>query len=147
MAVRDLPDVNVWMALSNRDHVHHERAADYWRLEAAPVVAYCSHTYLGLLRLLTMKALPEHQRMSPSDAHAHVVAWLSHPSVNISGEPEGTLIQLYRYVELGLVEATDWSDAYLAAFAEMGAFRLVTFDRDFARFPGLSLLHLAGHTT
>ena len=35
-----------------------------------------------------------------------------------------------------------WADAYLAAFAMVGTFRLVTFDRDFTRFSGLELLHL-----
>lgn len=32
-----------------------------------------------------------------------------------------------------------WTDAYLAAFAIEGGYRLVTFDRGFTRFPGLAV--------
>lgn len=142
MVARDLPDVNVWVAVSLADHVHHERAVRYWRHEAAPVVAYCSATYLALLRMLTMTSLPEYMRLSPSDAHERVVAWLSHPSVSVTAEPKDTLVQLARFVETGVIRPNDWSDAFLAAFAIAGQFRLVTFDRDFNRFPGLHLLHL-----
>jgi predicted nucleic acid-binding protein len=35
-----------------------------------------------------------------------------------------------------------WTDAYLAAFAITSGSRLVSFDADFARFPGLHFLHL-----
>ncbi len=35
-----------------------------------------------------------------------------------------------------------WPDAYLAAFAMAASLRLVSFDRDFSRFPGLNWLHL-----
>jgi predicted nucleic acid-binding protein len=38
-----------------------------------------------------------------------------------------------------------WTDAYLAAFAIAGGFRLVSFDADFRRFSGLELLQIAGH--
>ena len=36
-----------------------------------------------------------------------------------------------------------WTDAYLAAFALAGGHRLVTFDQDFLRFPGLEVLRLS----
>ena len=35
-----------------------------------------------------------------------------------------------------------WTDAYLAAFAAAGGLRLVTFDKDFARFGELARLQL-----
>jgi uncharacterized protein len=35
-----------------------------------------------------------------------------------------------------------WTDAYLAAFAISAGLRMVTFDRDFEKFEGLSLLLL-----
>jgi hypothetical protein len=40
------------------------------------------------------------------------------------------------------VRGKDWTDAYLAAFATASGARLVSFDADFARYPGLSWLHL-----
>jgi len=36
-----------------------------------------------------------------------------------------------------------WTDAYLAAFASSGGYRLVSFDRDFAQFEGLNVRLLA----
>ncbi len=35
-----------------------------------------------------------------------------------------------------------WTDAYLAAFAMASGCRLVAFDDDFSRFPGLAFLHV-----
>lgn len=36
-----------------------------------------------------------------------------------------------------------WPEAYLVTFASATNLRLVSFDRDFARFPGLNWLHLS----
>jgi predicted nucleic acid-binding protein len=49
----DLPDVNVWLAYSMEDHVHHKRAKAYWLDESADRVAFCRTTALGFLRLST----------------------------------------------------------------------------------------------
>lgn len=48
-----------------------------------------------------------------------------------------------RWCRDGVAASASWTDFYLAAYAVAGALRLVTFDRDFARFKGLDLLHLA----
>ncbi len=40
------------------------------------------------------------------------------------------------------LEGGYWTDAYLAAFAAAGGYRLVSFDRDFQKCLGLSLLSL-----
>lgn len=64
--------------------------------------------------------------------------------MSLASEPQGTLRQLHSLVKQGVVRPKDWSDADLAAFAIAGDLRLVSFDRDFARFPGLDLLHLDG---
>lgn len=40
------------------------------------------------------------------------------------------------------VRGGQWTDAYLAAFAAAGGHRLVAFDADFSRYPGLAFLHL-----
>lgn len=33
----DLPDVNVWLALADENHLHHPRALAYWRGESSPL--------------------------------------------------------------------------------------------------------------
>lgn len=37
----DLPDINVWLALADENHVHHKRARTYWQNDAPPTVAFC----------------------------------------------------------------------------------------------------------
>ena len=48
----DLPDLNVWLALTTPDHVHHKRAVRYWEQDAAEQILFCTVTALGLLRLV-----------------------------------------------------------------------------------------------
>ncbi len=57
-------------------------------------------------------------------------------------DPEGVDELLAQWVRDGIVTPRLWTDAYLAAFAVAGNLRLVTFDKDFERFPGLNLLRL-----
>ena len=40
------------------------------------------------------------------------------------------------------LRAGHWTDAYLAAFAAASGCRLVAFDGDFHRYPGIEFLHL-----
>jgi uncharacterized protein len=49
----DLPDINVWLAFSVADHVHHQRARLYWYEESGDQLAFCRVTALGFLRLST----------------------------------------------------------------------------------------------
>jgi predicted nucleic acid-binding protein len=47
-----LLDVNVWLALTFRRHVHHARAAPWFRAATA-VCCFCRFTQAGFLRLAT----------------------------------------------------------------------------------------------
>jgi hypothetical protein len=49
----DLPDVNVWLALVDDNHAHHDAAVAYWRDESYPEIAFCRVTSLAFLRLST----------------------------------------------------------------------------------------------
>jgi toxin-antitoxin system PIN domain toxin len=138
----DLPDVNVWLALVDENHIHHPRAVAYWRSESSPAIAFCRVTTLGFLRLST---------------HPKV---LSRP---LAGEEAWNVYHRYRseagvgYVDdsaatdLGFREHSSeanfphhlWTDAYLAALAQFRNCRIVSFDADFDRFPRLNFLHLS----
>jgi predicted nucleic acid-binding protein len=48
-----LPDVNVWLALADENHLHHPRALSYWHEESVPAMVFCRVTMLGFLRLGT----------------------------------------------------------------------------------------------
>ena len=48
-----LPDVNVWIALTSDQHVHHTAAKRWIQNLEADRLAFCRITELGFLRLLT----------------------------------------------------------------------------------------------
>lgn len=143
MPDRDLPDLNVWLALADPDHQHHQRARRYWESEAAPQIAFCRLSMLGLLRLL---ANPKAMHGSP---FTPAQAWLAYRSFRAL--PEITFLPETPRVESQFMDWTDsasftthrWTDAWLAAQAITSSFRLVSFDADFRSFPGLSFLHLS----
>lgn len=138
----DLPDVNVWVALSAEGHTSYERAKRYWISEASGDVSFCRQTSLGLLRVIGGRYAAESRGLSVAEAWQVYVRWLNEPGVSLMSEPGGIEDLLDQWVSAGLVTQRTWTDAYLAAFSIAADMRMVTFDRDFDRFPGLDLLHL-----
>jgi len=97
---------------------------------------------MGLLRVLTSPhALGSHP-LSVAEAWFTYREWRRDRAIVYEAEPAKCQLKLDEYVSGGLVQPKIWSDAYLAAFAESGEMRLVSFDADFGRFAGLNLLHL-----
>ena len=140
----DLPDVNVWLALSVPDHPHHQRARAFWYEESGRELAFCRVTALGLVRLSTHPTVMGGQPLTVAQAWQAYSAYRQLPEVTLAAEPEGCEQQLEAWATAGDFPPRLWTDAYLAAFAKAGGFRLVTLDRDFTRFRGLELLRLEG---
>lgn len=141
-AAVDLPDVNVWLALSVSHHPHHGRALAYWAREAGPEVSFCRVTMLGLVRLLTQPRVMGEAALAPEAAVAVWARWRRLPEVSHRAEPTACEVTFERLVSPGL-PARLLTDAYLAAYALSGGMRLVSFDADFKRFTGLDLLLLS----
>ncbi|MBX7131763.1 MAG: PIN domain-containing protein [Fimbriimonadaceae bacterium] len=139
----DLLDVNVWIALSAKDHSLHYRAVQYWRQSSEGDLVFCRHTALGFVRVVGGPHTRGGAALDPGEAWRVYTQWLSAPGVQFATEPQGIESVLSRWVSDGLITRRIWPDAYLAAFSILTGSRFVTFDRDFARFPGLKLLHLA----
>jgi uncharacterized protein len=138
----DLPDVNVWLALSAPHHSHHAVARAYWNNTAAAKVWFCRHTALGMKRLLGQSAVMKDQVQSSAQCWASWQTWLAVPEVGMQSEPLGLDASLHELQLQANWPGGMWPDAYLAAFAIAGNLRLVSFDRDFSRFVGLDWLHL-----
>lgn len=68
MAGIDVPDLNLWLALADPDHEHHDRARFYWETESALEIAFCRVTMLGFLRLLTNTRVMHGAPMSSAEA-------------------------------------------------------------------------------
>jgi toxin-antitoxin system PIN domain toxin len=139
--VTDLPDINVWLGLVDGNHALHSGATRYWKEKAAPQIAFCRVSMLGFLRLST------HPRVL-SRTLSHEEAWrayrnfLALPEVGFLVEPERAEQEFSALTFPSALPHRLWTDAYLAAFAIAGGCRLVSFDGDFRRFPGLDFLQL-----
>ena len=138
----DLLDVNVWLALTAPHHPHHQRAQQYWNTEARDQVAFCRVSALGYLRLCTNGAVMAGHPLTMAQAWQSYAALRRLPEVLLMPEPDTCETQLAGWISASVFQSKHWTDAYLAAFGAAGNARLVSFDWDFTRFPGLELLHL-----
>jgi len=139
--VNDLLDVNVWLALVDKRHVHHPVAARYWSDASVQNRAFCRITANGFLRLSSNAAVMQNP-LSLREAWITYLQFLSLPIIRWLPEPP-KLDDCF----CALTCAPDfahrlWTDAYLAAFAISSQCRLVSLDGDFKRFVGLDFLHL-----
>jgi len=137
-----LPDVNVWLALSDGSHTHNS-GAWYWKthLPASSKLIFCRHTQIGLLRLLTNPAVMSGQALTLNKAWQAYERWLEDPIVEFYSEPWTIDAEFRRTTQpLGSRRASKWiGDCWLLAFAHSAQVRLATYDRalyDFAHKQG-----------
>jgi len=138
----DLPDLNVWLALSAADHPHHAAARHYWEHQAANEVLFSTVTALGLVRLLCQSSVMGQQTLEPLQASAVLQKLLNQPGVRLAAEAPGSWDLFHQLLSTHSLPPRLCTDAHLAALAIAGGWRLVSFDRDFRRFSGCSLLQL-----
>lgn len=125
------PDINVWLALSYQRHVHHSIAGLWFeRLDANVRLCFCRFTQLGLLRLLTTDAvMGDDKVLSQSEAWQVYERWLEDDRVLLLAEPAAIEESFRAFSQNKRSAPKDWADSYLAAFANVGGLRLVTFDQ------------------
>lgn len=141
--MRFLPDVNVWLALSWSGHPHHHAAAE-WFESAEGNRAFCRVTQMGLLRLLTLRALMGEQLLTRVEAWRVYTALEADHRVSRVEEP-GNVEAVWRTMSARPDNSHRlWTDDYLAAFAQCAAMTLVTFDQGLiARHGSVSALNPA----
>ncbi len=140
----DLLDVNVWIALYSADHEHHLVARSYWRSSPAPSRLFCRITALGFLRLASTSRVMDDKTVTGTTALTRLEGAFNTDRVRMVSEPDGLDQALWDLASQLNISGGDWTDAYLAASAIAGNYRLVTLDRGFRRFSGLDLLLLKG---
>jgi uncharacterized protein len=138
----DLPDVNVWLALLNLQHAHHVAAKRYWEQDGAQRIAFCRLTMLGLLRLSSNKLVMGGAPYTTEQAWQAYQSVIDLPEVVSVAEPLGVEAAMRKHTMHPQFRQADWTDAYLAAFAQLAQLRVVTFDKGFKRFAGPALLTL-----
>ncbi len=133
-----LPDVNVWVALSFSSHVHHPSANAWFKSLSNESLYFCRMTQQGFLRLVT------NSRAFPTAAVPLSRAWqmydaiLTDPKIAFTSEPASIESHWRAFTQGSTFSPNVWNDAYLAAFCVAGNYELVTSDKGFARYPGLT---------
>lgn len=128
-----LLDVNVWLALAFKRHVHHTSAVNWFRTASAPCV-FCRFTQAGLLRLASNPSVMGPAAVSLSDAWRAYDSLFADPNVVFADEPGGIEAVWRSNTQVMTFSPKVWNDAYLAAFAELAGFEVVTFDQGFTRY-------------
>lgn len=142
-----LCDSNVWLALALSGHAHHETTRDWFDSVAEPAtVVFCRATQQTFLRLLTNTAVLAPYGNPPL---ANREAWAAYEALTADvritlaeSEPSGVEERWKAFALRDTASPKLWMDAYLAAFAVAGQYRLVTTDAAFRQFSGLDLLLL-----
>jgi len=138
----DLPDVNVWVALSDPRHQFHHAARLYWDNLLEDKCAFCRVTLLGWFRIST------NPKAMGGQPFTNVQLWniykrlLAFPEVCFLAEPPDIDTVFAEFSSEPGMPHHLWTDAYLAAFARTANCRLVSFDSDFNRFGGVRFLQL-----
>lgn len=138
--IGDLPDINVWIALSSTAHRHHEAAKRYWTTEALSSVVFTRVTMLGFLRIVTNPKIADH--LTNEAAWAQYRSLLDTEGVSMLRDPPEADRVFNDLTGDDTLSHRLWTDTWLASVAIAGRLRLVTFDTDFERFDTLDHLIL-----
>lgn len=119
-----LLDVNVLIALSDPNHVHHTRARAWFRSPGCDAWATCPITENGMIRILGQPGYPDFAG-GPADARA-VLATLTAAPGHQFWPDDVSLCDQRRFPSLPL--SRHLTDLYLLALAVKHQGRLATFD-------------------
>lgn len=139
-----LCDANIWLALTIPTHSHHAPAQRWLdALGTGDGLLFCRATQQSFLRLMTTRAVVSPYGFSPltnTDAWATFDLILADDRIALDpGEPAGIATFWRQFASRTSPSPKLWMDAYLAAFARSGGYRLVTIDRAFRQFRSLDL--------
>jgi uncharacterized protein len=131
-------DANVLLYAVDRASAHHERSRAWLdaSLAGAEAVGFAWIALLAFIRVGTNPSILAHP-MTADEATGQAEAWLGAPAA-VAAHPTARHAGLLR----GLLRETGTAgnlttDAHLAALAIEHGADIVSYDRDFARFPGV----------
>jgi uncharacterized protein len=138
----DLPDANVLVALALPYHHLHPPAAEYWKDESASRIYVCQITGHAYLRHLTNPHITNGKPATPLQAWREYQRLLALSEVTYVKETDAAGSVIESWVTSGVFTPRMWSDVHIAAYAKVFGLRVITFDRDFLKFPDLDVLLL-----
>jgi uncharacterized protein len=143
----NLCDSNVWLAMTLSSHVHQPVARAWFEgIEDPESVVFCRQTQQTFLRLLSNASVLMPYGNPPltnREAWDVYEAFIADDRVTfVAVEPTGVESWWTEFALRDNASPRLWMDAYLAAFATAGGYRLVTTDAAFRQFSSLDLLVL-----
>ena len=139
----NLLDTNIWLALAVSSHAFHAPAESWMKTQAHPKsTLFCRATQQSLLRLLTTEKVMDPfglPAMTNSNAWAEFDRLMLDPRIFLAPEPSDLDKFWKGFTTRHTASPKMWMDAYLAAFAVAGNYKLITADKAFAQYPGLDL--------
>ena len=138
-------DLNVVLYAVNASSARHAEALSWWEsaIGGAEPVGLAWPVISGFLRLSTHAAILP-RPLTVEQACDRVSRWLAQPSIRVVRETDEHWRHLQRLLSATGTGGNLTSDAHLAALAISHGATLISFDNDFARFPGLRRINPAG---
>lgn len=132
-----LLDVGVWLAAVWGRHAHHEHAADWFGQQDGELL-FCRVTQMGLLRLLSNRAIMGEDTVTRSAAWRIFDQLRADERVLWADEPS-ELDAVWRAISARNDKSHKlWTDDYLAAFAQTTGATLAALDTRLpARYPSV----------
>jgi toxin-antitoxin system PIN domain toxin len=127
-----LPDLNVWLALSDDLHEHNREAWNWMNHLAGDArLAFSRYTQIGLLRLLVTTSVMGEEALTLGKAWEVYDGWLTDPRVGFYPEPRDVDASFRRATNPLAAQRAPKAvgDCWLVAFAMGINATLVTFDR------------------
>lgn len=122
-----LPDINVWLALASPRHVHSPLCVEWLNQTEVPIL-FCRLSQMGFLRLLTNASAMGPDVLSSNDAWGAYHSMLCDERIGFAPEPFALEEEWRKTTLHPKPMAQNWTDAYLAAFAQCAGLRLATLD-------------------
>ncbi len=123
--MRALLDVNVLIALHDRDHVHHERAAEWLLAHASKAWASCPLTQNGCLRIMSHPAYPSSR---PLVALMNMLRRSTSTPAHEFWSDDTSILDARHFHQAHMHSHRQITDIYLLALAVKNGGRLVSFD-------------------
>ena len=99
---------------------------------------FCRMTQQGFLRLATNPKVVGTHALTLTEAWQKYDTYLNDPRISLISEPANIESHWRGFTQGGTFSPNVWNDAYLAALSVTGNFELVTFDKGFAHYPGIT---------
>jgi len=123
--MRALLDVNVLIALHDRDHVHHERASEWFATHARKGWASCPLTQNGCLRIMSHPSYPNPQPMA---ALLAMLRQSTSTSFHEFWSDDTSVLDPKRFHQAHMHSHRQITDLYLLSLAVKNSGRLASFD-------------------